>query len=469
VRRRPPALRAAGSGGGWGKAIEVPGLAALNKAGWAEVVSVSCWSAGNCAACGFYDGDFASYTALSGNGQAFVVSQKNGRWGKAIEVPGTASLNKGEAAQVYSVSCAQGGTCVAGGYDTDAGAHQHGFVASFRAGRWGLAVQLPGLSAGGGAQVYSVSCPSAGNCTAGGSNSGQGFVARQRDGRWQPAVAVPGLAALNVGGNAGVESVSCARPGDCAAGGQYQDSTSDNPLTGSPSLQAFVVSEESGRWGSAEEVPGTAPLNAAGFAGVTSVSCAPGGNCGAGGYDLPYAISALYGFVVSEKNGRWSPAERVTWDSYLVGELTSVSCPSAGNCAWVGDNSSGSPPGSQPPPVANGAWVVSENNGRRGAPEEVRGTLREGGAYSVSCWSAGNCVAGGYYAPVNTALQAFVVREIKGRWGSAEQVPGTAALNVGGGAEVLSVSCPSAGNCSAGGSYNDGKERTQAFVVSQAK
>jgi len=41
-----------------------------------------------------------------------------------------------------------------------------------------------------------------------------------------------------------------------------------------------------------------------------------------------------------------------------------------------------------------------------------------------------------------------------GTWGTAREVPGTAALNnTGGDAATNSVSCASSGNCSAGGSY----------------
>src|SRR5690349_16680800 len=42
-------------------------------------------------------------------------------------------------------------------------------------------------------------------------------------GTWQQAQQVPGLAALNSNGRAEVLSVSCARPGDCGAGGFYSD------------------------------------------------------------------------------------------------------------------------------------------------------------------------------------------------------------------------------------------------------
>jgi hypothetical protein len=115
-----------------------------------------------------------------------VVSQQHGRWGKAVQVPGTAALNRGGGARVSSVSCTRGG-CAAGGFYTDAGGHR------------------------------------------------QGFVVGQRRGRWLSAAPVPGLAALNVGGDAVVNSVRCASDGDCAAGGRYQSSTATNPTQGAAS------------------------------------------------------------------------------------------------------------------------------------------------------------------------------------------------------------------------------------------
>jgi hypothetical protein len=54
-----------------------------------------------------------------------------------------------------------------------------------------------------------------------------------------------------------------------------------------------------------------------------------------------------------------------------------------------------------------------------------------------------------------------------GTWGTAQEVPGTAALNKGGFAEITSVSCAKAGSCSAGGSYLDASGRLQAFVVNE--
>ena len=58
-----------------------------------------------------------------------------------------------------------------------------------------------------------------------------------------------------------------------------------------------------------------------------------------------------------------------------------------------------------------------------------------------------------------------MVNETSGIWRTAEEVPGTAALNAGGLAKVTSVSCASAGNCAPAGSTPDGSFNAQAFVV----
>src|SRR5215831_11423930 len=160
----PAARGPVAAAGSWGRAIGVPGLGALNKGGFAGVNSVSCASAGSCGAGGLYrDGH--------GHGQGFVAVERNGRWGRAVEVPGLGALNKGGHAQVWSVSCSLRRNCAAGGFYRDGGGHLQGFVVSERNGVWGRAIEVPGLgslNAGGTAEVASVSCGSAGNCAAGG-------------------------------------------------------------------------------------------------------------------------------------------------------------------------------------------------------------------------------------------------------------------------------------------------------------
>jgi hypothetical protein len=211
------------------------------------VNSVSCASAGGCAAGGYYrDGRHGS------NDHAFVVNETNGRWGKAIAVQGTATLDTASQAAVISISCPAAGACAAGGY------YRHGARR-------------------------------------------EAFVVSEKNGSWGNAVEVPGLATLNTGGHARVDSISCPAPGECGAGGFYDD--------GSGGRQAFVADETNGSWGNAIEVPGLATLNPGRFAVVGSISCAAAGECAAGGSVTPRGHPLRsWAFVVSETNGSWGNA-----------------------------------------------------------------------------------------------------------------------------------------------------------------
>jgi hypothetical protein len=192
----------------WGNAQEIAGLAHLNVGYFAQLNSVSCSSPGDCAAGG-------TYTDASGP-QALVVSEQDGAWGTPQQVPGMAALNVGAYAVVASVSCASPGNCSAGGYYTDASNHRQAFVVTETGGAWGTAQE------------------------------------------------VPGTAAMNVGPDAEVTSVSCASPGNCSAGGYY---------TGAANQQGgFVVDETGGTWGTAQQMPGAG--FPAGSSSVTAVSCA---------------------------------------------------------------------------------------------------------------------------------------------------------------------------------------------------
>ena len=86
----------------------------------------------------------------------------------------------------------------------------------------------------------------------------------------------------------------------------------------------------------------------------------------------------------------------------------------------------------------------------------------------MSCASAGNCSAGGNYLDQLGRYQAFVLTEVSGTWHASLEVPGTAALNRGGDAQVSTISCASPGRCSAGGYYTGKNAYLQAFVVSES-
>jgi hypothetical protein len=447
--------------------MKVPGLAALAKGG-AVLVSVSCASPGNCSAGG-------SYIDGAGHSQPFVVGQTHGKWRTALEVPGIAALNTGDA-EITSISCGSVGNCSAGGSYTDGAGHSQVFVVNQSKGTWGAAQEIPGsgtLNPAGDAAVVSLSCGSAGNCAVVGRYSAhvancpvqagceRVFVADETNGTWGTAIQVPGTAGLAPHGLADVGSVSCASAGNCAAGGESVGPTGHE--------QAWVASETDGTWGKAMPVPGLGALNHGKFSRTFTMSCSSAGFCSAGGAYTDRSFHD-HAFVVTETDGTWGTAIQVPGTkqpgSGGGAETGSVSCDSPGNC------SAGVAASHRRGSVS--AFVVNEVNGTWGTAIKVPGLAKlnrvgNEDIASVSCASAANCSAGGSYAIAsNNRNQAFVVTEANGTWGTAIEVPGSAALNTGDDARVHSVSCAAAGKCSAVGSYFTSSGLSGAFVVSES-
>jgi hypothetical protein len=387
------------SGGKWGKAITLPGTTK----GVSEVTTISCATPGNCGANGFF-------TDKVGNGEPFVASERNGVWGKAMDVPGLAALG-GSEDSIGPLACPAAGTCVASGTFKPARNHVRAFAVSETAGHWGKAVLLSGaqLAFTNRTQLADISCPSAGNCTITGGDRWKGafqpIAISEAGGKWEAAVRISVPASLN---SISLElgAISCASAGNCAAGGGYQENCNDGGDSGCN--QAFLVDETDGHWGQAEEVPGTAALNTGHQAFLGSMSCTSPGNCTAGGdYSTPHSIQA---YVISETAGQWGQAMQVPHLSTL-------------------------------------------NSGHQAA------------IFSISCATDGNCAAGGLYAAKNPGdAHAFVVDEVGGTWGNAQPVPGTSGL---GETEVAAVSCTAPGQCSAVGNSFDHLGQAHVFVDSE--
>jgi len=303
------------------------------------------------------------------------------------------ALNTGGGAQINTVSCTSATSCVAGGQYEDSDGNSQAFVSVLSGTTWTDTELAGALNTGGRAWVNSVSCTSATSCVAGGSY-------KDSDGHYQAFVSVfdgttwtdtEVAGALNTGGNAEIYSVSCTSATSCVAGGSYKDSNSK--------IQAFV-SVLSGTTWTDTELAGA--LNTGGNAGVNSVSCTSATSCVAGGQ-------------YEDSDGNYQA-------------------------------------------------FVSVFDGTTWTDTEVAGALNTGGSavvYSVSCTSATSCVAGGQYEDSDGNYQAFVSVFDGTTWTNTELA---GALNTGGFAGVYSVSCTSATSCVAGGSYTDSNSNYQAFV-----
>jgi hypothetical protein len=436
----------------WGKAVEVAGN--LNKVGYAQVTSISCAAPGYCAAGGLYDASKRSTVNGSRRfSQAFVVSEVNFTWKQADEVD-YGTRNAGKLATVTSVSCAARTSCTAVGTFKNGAHHLQPFITSEQSdGTWSAIQEVTGLpsSADDNTELVTVSCATAGNCTAGGSyttskGSFYAFAVTETAGTWAKAVIFPAFKNLDPKerGEAQILSVSCASAGNCTAGGFYTKGFVD---------QAFVVSQADGTWGTPVPVPEPAGMTEAPTMRIKEVSCTAPGYCTAGG-NINGDSEA---FAITETKGAWDSTVKVLGeDSYLA----SLSCATAGNCAAVGSVSSDAKAAFVADQVA-GVWstgtVAAPNNGQNpflGA---------------VSCQSKGNCTAGGQYGPKDNR-QPFVIGERNGTWGTAELIPAFTDLNTGNQAAILEVSCTEShdvGYCAAAGYYTDGDGHTQGFVAEE--
>ena len=387
--------------GSWRAATVLPGITTLNDGGSADAQSISCASPGNCALGG-------QYRDHAGNFQAFVAAEVSGSWQSAIELPGSISLNSGGAAEVLSMSCPQNGRCSAGGFYSDHAGNEQAFVADMSNGLWTSSVEVPGtsvLNLGASARTTTISCPSAGACVAAGEYTDsthhvQVFVVRMSTGIWQNALEIPGTSTLNLGGDAAVNSISCASADNCSLVGSYADAA-NRP-------QAFAAVDQLATWHLAAEVPGTAALNVGGDAALSSVTCSSLGRCAAVGHYLD-AKGHRQAMVVDEVSGVWQNAAAMPASSTL----------------------------------------------------NVGGSAT---ALDVACATAGNCVVVGSYTDGAGRTQALVDQEVGGTWLNAQQSPSSQSLNVGGVARLTTVACAHAGTCSAGGYYSSSASSTESLV-----
>ena len=195
---------------------------------------------------------------------------------------------QGNGLGIDSVSCASPGNCTAVGTYEDSSFKTEGLLLTQTAGSWatGVEASLPANASGVGplgqkSSLASVSCASAGSCTAVGSyydNSGneQGLLLSEASGTWGAGVeaALPAAAATAPQG-VRLASVSCASAGNCAAVGSYGVSTGG----GAP----LLLTESGGSWATGVEPSVPANASPASFVSLDSVSCSSASSCNAAG------------------------------------------------------------------------------------------------------------------------------------------------------------------------------------------
>jgi hypothetical protein len=406
------------------------------------------------------DGHSTTAALLSTSAVPASASPATGNWGTARDVPGMAALAGGRDAAVESLSCRSAGNCAIGGYYLDANGDKQPFVADEKNGTWGNAQPVAGAVGIGRSiqgEVTAVSCASAGNCAATGTVSFADSTGPDGDPQTNLAGffvvdernGAWGTAASGVTGAIGL-GVGDFQPRaiSCAPASPGNCALGGSFTDGQGHDQAFVMDETNGTWGRWEEVPGTAEINTRGSATVTTISCGGPGRCVAGG--LLDTSSGVVALIAEESAGTWRlPGIATLIDSNLINLANSVSCASGGNCALVGSyfvTATGRTLG----------YTLDEANGTWGSPKpvptlNVMSTNGPAVPAAVSCASAGNCAASGTFSTA-AGILPFVADETDGTWGNAIQIPGDAAFRSNHW-EVRSLSCPVAGDCTATGGF----------------
>jgi len=374
-----------------------------------------------------------------------------------------------------ALSCPSAGNCSAGGSYSDSKGNVQGLLLSEVRGVWKAPTRLvppPGAAADPSLTINSLSCGTAGNCSAVGSfedthSNGQSFVANEVNGKWKRAQAVtlPSNAGTSVQ-NSEIHSVVCWSPGNCSAIGSYLDNTAPNGYA-----QGLEVNEVRGVWQRARETVLPADTNIDPYVNINQVACTHAGNCVAVGSYIS-ADNATEGLIVEEVRGSWTSATSAVLpgnaSAYPSALLSEVTCVSTNNCTVIGTytNVSGDVEG----------MTVTESHGHWARALAM--VMPEGAATNphtffygfggLACSSVGNCSAGGQYLVGTSTYEGFFVNEVKGAWHTATEMALPASAQMAGkNGGVVAVSCRSAGNCSAGAAYVDGSSAYQALVVNE--
>ncbi|HUZ41871.1 MAG TPA: hypothetical protein VMU68_10850 [Acidimicrobiales bacterium] len=392
---------------------------------------------------------------------------------KVVSLPsGATGLPNGS---LPALSCPSAGNCEAGGSYLDSKGRVEGLVLNEVKTAWKAPTRLiPPSDADANPEVAinSLSCATAGNCSAAGSfndtkSHGQSFVANEVNGAWKQALEVnlPPNAGTSLQ-NSQIHSVMCWSPGNCSAIGTYFDNT--EPMAYARGLE---VNEVRGVWGQARETLLPSAANIDPLVNINQVACARAGNCVAVGSYITKQ-NATDALMIPEVNGAWKRAIALVLPGdasvYPSAALSEVTCVSAGNCTAIGTYTD----------VAGDSegMIAAETHGTwaralamvmpSGAAANPRTFFF--GYGGLDCASIGNCSAGGQYLVGTSTYEGFLINEVHGTWHTATdmRLP-SGALMAGRNGGVVAVSCRSAGNCSAGAAYVDGANSYQALVVNE--
>ncbi len=424
-----------------------------------QLTGVTCSSASDCWAVGYYDSGSVNQTLIERwNGTLWAVvaspdtaSTQNNQFNAItcltssdcwtagnfnIDQPLTAHWN-GTAwaivsspaalggALLKSVACSSASECWAVGQVSNA---DQPFMQQWNGASWGI-VGSPVASS----SLNGITCLSGGNCwTAGYQISIGGFkstLAQRWTGTSWSAVASPNVIQPTLSNH--LQGVACATASDCWAVGRYES-------------QALTEHWDGASW--------TVISSASGDAGgyyLNGVACAGPSDCWAVGNHSDQTL-------IQHWNGTaWSivGSPEAGQGNYLA----AVTCTSASNCWAVGDYGDG---------AGNVYTLIKRWNGTSWSIVNSP-SVGTGGNYlgGVACSSASNCWAVGSWSYYDAESEQQFSGPIIERWDGTSWtiVPAPAISEPN--PTLASVACPSATACWAVGAYESGFEEVQTLIL----
>lgn len=412
---------------------------------------MACPSASHCVAVGFSQ-------HLSGVLQSLIVTGSRARW-RPVSVPLPAGADRAMDAQLLSLACPSARLCVAAGYYTDSSGGQHGLLVTI-SGSTVRPVKAKLPHGGKQAQLFSVACPSASRCVAGGTfydGNGYSHALLLTSSGWPAApknwTAVTPPLPPDAGGvpDPYIFAVACHTASWCVAPASYWDSAGDTRI-------AWITSSGTS-WHAAEVhdpadiQPGSANgdecmqsfLYCLGNSGpyLFSVSCVGVAKCAASG---SYTNTAGHdeGIMVRQSGPASAPAATALplgAKAGAVNGLGPVACSPGLNCVAAG---------AYQDPASQGVPVLATSSGAswRLVRPPLPGVGAASGAplNSIACASAARCVAVGGYLD-RAGRQAYLTVGARSSWSSG---PLPYRVPVGGNA-LDAVTCAPRGTCTAAG------------------
>ncbi len=327
------AITATSANGVWAPAVSAqfgPSTALSGDGPNDHFIAVTCSSPGNCTAVGGYADE---------NGYVVPMSESsiNGVWQPVVPIKFPDDFNHDSTTSYRSVSCASAGNCSAVGSSMDFTlGKRSSFSSTSTNGVWAPAVVLRN------SDLVAVSCPAVGQCTAAGSmkdakNRSEAITVPLINGAW----GLPDVAAIDpvllepYGDGSLFDAIDCASVGNCTAVGWYSGL---NWVA-----QSLVASSTNGVWTT------TAPMQYPGAhtpgnftASLSSVSCSSALFCSAAGY-LQAVEGGYEAITVTQRNGVWGEMIPATFASGVANtdhvnydQFTAISCAAAGSCTAAG-------------------------------------------------------------------------------------------------------------------------------------